>query len=151
MLMNTFLWILHFIVIINLDIQKFPEPTLNQNTLEITVTGVVNQNGTILLNLFNSEEGFPGEREKAYRSVEQKIKDKVNFIINNLPAGTYAASLIHDENNNRRFDTNFIGVPKEGYGASNNIKKMFRAPRFNEASFEINEDPKRIEIEMIYL
>jgi uncharacterized protein (DUF2141 family) len=124
----------------------------NNHSLIINISGIKNQNGMILLSLFNSEDGFPGEREKAFRIIEQEIKkDEVVVVLKNLPSGTYAVSLIHDENNNKKLDTNFIGIPKEGYGASNNVKKAFRAPRFDEAAFKIEEGQKEIEIEMIYL
>ncbi|CAN5539034.1 DUF2141 domain-containing protein [soil metagenome] len=142
------LLIFKFLIFNNIQKPEIAQLEANQKSLEIIVTGIENQKGMILLNLFNSEEGFPGEREKAYKSLEQKIvNNKVTLFINDLPEGKYAASVIHDENNNRKLDTNFKGVPKEGYGASNNVKKMFRAPRFDEASFEIGEDLTKIEIE----
>ncbi len=131
---------------------EIPNPIVNDNTLEITVTGIDNNNGLILLSLFNSAEGFPGDREKAVKSLKQKVNaDKVSFIIKELPPGIYAVSLIHDENNNEKLDTNFVGIPKEGYGASNNVKKMFRGPRFEEASFEVDKNLNKIEVELIYL
>lgn len=150
--MNPFLLVIFNIaVVFNLP-AKYNYQNQDRKTLEITVTGIANQDGLILLSLFDSEDGFPGEREKAITSLEKKItNDKVSFVIKDLPAGNYAVSLIHDENNNKKLDTNFVGIPKEGYGASNNLKKMFRAPRFEEASFVLDEDPKKIEIEINYL
>ena len=56
-----------------------------------------------------------------------------------LAPGKYAISIIHDENNNDKLDTNFIGIPKEGFGFSNNPRIMFGPPSFEKASFEINQ------------
>ena len=47
-------------------------------------------------------------------------------------------------------DKNFVGMPKEGYGASNNPKKKKRAPTFDEAKFSLNSAVQSIEITLIY-
>jgi uncharacterized protein (DUF2141 family) len=52
-----------------------------------------------------------------------------------VEAGAYAISIFQDENRNGELDSNFIGIPKEPYGFSNNLKKM-RPPSFEEALFE---------------
>ena len=53
-----------------------------------------------------------------------------------IPAGTYALVVLHDENMNGKVDTNWIGIPKEGYGFSNDAKASFSAPSFKDASFQ---------------
>ena len=55
----------------------------------------------------------------------------------NLPDGTYAVSVSHDLNGNRRTDTNFLGIPTEAWGVSNNARPTMRAPRFDEAAFKV--------------
>jgi uncharacterized protein (DUF2141 family) len=52
-----------------------------------------------------------------------------------IPPGTYALVVLHDENMNGKVDTNWIGIPKEGYGFSNDAKASFSAPSFQDASF----------------
>ncbi len=52
-----------------------------------------------------------------------------------IPPGTYALAVIHDENMNGKLDTNWLGVPKEGYGFSNDVKAVRGAPSFSDASF----------------
>ena len=52
----------------------------------------------------------------------------------------YAFSFFHDLNNNKKLDTNFLGIPKEPYGFSNNKKGRFGPPKFSEASLEINKN-----------
>jgi len=44
-----------------------------------------------------------------------------------LHDGVYAVSVFHDENENQKLDKDFVGIPKEGYGASNNPKKRWSA------------------------
>ena len=57
-----------------------------------------------------------------------------------LPKGVYLISLYVDSNFNNKFDYNFLGIPKEQYGFSNNEISKFRKPKFSEASFELKND-----------
>ncbi len=53
----------------------------------------------------------------------------------NIPPGTYALAVVHDENMNGKLDSNWLGIPKEGYGFSNDVKAVHGAPSFSDASF----------------
>jgi uncharacterized protein (DUF2141 family) len=57
---------------------------------------------------------------------------------------------MHDENMNGKLDKNFVGAPKEGYGASNNPKKRMGPPKFDEAKFSLNKPEQTIEIKLMY-
>lgn len=72
------------------------------------------------------------------------------MIFKDLPQGTFAVTVLHDENNNGKMDKKFFGMPKEGYGASDNPKKKMRAPNFNEAKFSLNGSEQTIKIALIY-
>ena len=67
-----------------------------------------------------------------------------------LPYGTYAITILHDENGNLKVDANFLGIPKEGYGFSNNARNLFRAPKFEEAKFELKQPQVTQRIDFIY-
>ena len=43
----------------------------------------------------------------------------------------------HDENNNSRLDTDFIGYPTEGYALSNGIGAVISRPRVSDAAFAV--------------
>jgi uncharacterized protein (DUF2141 family) len=51
--------------------------------------------------------------------------------------GTYAVIVFHDENQDGKLDKNFLGVPQEGYAASNSVRHLMSAPEFEEASFVV--------------
>jgi uncharacterized protein (DUF2141 family) len=68
-----------------------------------------------------------------------------------LPAGEYAVSLFHDENDNKVLDKNFIGIPKEGIGTSNDAKGSFGSSKFEDAKFAVKAGLKTITIHIIYL
>jgi uncharacterized protein (DUF2141 family) len=54
--------------------------------------------------------------------------------------GTYAVALFHDENDNGKLDTNFVGIPREGVGVSNNKLRSFGPPTWDDAKFALNGD-----------
>lgn len=108
-----------------------------QGRLAAEVSQLRNDKGTIFCALFNSEDGFPTHESKAFRLAQAKPQAKRAVCdFGSVPAGTYAISVIHDENDNRKLDTNFFGARIEGYGASNDARGAFGPPKFNDAKFE---------------
>jgi uncharacterized protein (DUF2141 family) len=121
--------------------------------LTLKIIGFRNAKGRVDILLFNSPKGFPDDESKAVDDDEVQIDPKTltaEVAFRNLPPGTYAVTVLHDENMNRKLDTRFFGIPKEGYGMSTNPPKMFRAPRFDEAKFSLAPDGRVIQIKMIY-
>ena len=68
--------------------------------------------------------------------------DKAVVTFENLPAGDYAISTYHDENNNGKLDKNMMGIPSEDYAASNNAKGFMGPPAYKDAKFVIAKDSK---------
>ena len=113
--------------------------------------------GAVVLTLYSdSEKGaFPRKTEKALCIKRIEIKDlEAQAICEAIPAGTYAARVWHDENNNKKFDKNWIGIPKEGYGFSNDAGTEghfhFGPPDFEDAAFRVGKDSMSIIINMKY-
>jgi len=105
--------------------------------VSIKVGPLRNTRGSIACRLHRSGEGFP--RNPA-GTATQRVKVTGAFAacsFQGLAPGTYAVVLHHDENDNRKFDTNVLGVPLEGYGASNNCTHALSAPRWDEAKFTV--------------
>ena len=103
------------------------------------LTGLHSGRGTCYLALFASPDGFPRHPDKAVRTLHLPVRDKVcAFAFDNLPPGTYALAVYHDENDNNRLDTNFLGLPTERFGFSNNARRMmFFPPSFEAARFVV--------------
>lgn len=57
-----------------------------------------------------------------------------------VPPAEYAVAVHHDANSNGKLDANFLGIPKEGYGMSNDPRPRFRAPRFSESRVLVSRD-----------
>lgn len=127
--------------------------TRDTTTLTVRVTGARNAKGKIGVTLFQEAQGFPDDASKAMRQQSAEIDPKTmsaDVTFKDLPQGTFAIAVLHDENGNGKMDKNFVGIPKEGYGASNNPKKKRRAPTFDEAKFSLNSSKQSIEITLIY-
>jgi uncharacterized protein (DUF2141 family) len=108
--------------------------------LTVSVSGLKNNTGVVKVGLYNSEGTF---LKTVYKSLSSEIKnDKAVVTFENLPAGEYAISTYHDENNNGKLDRNAMGIPSEDYAASNNAKGFMGPPSYNDAKFVINKDSK---------
>jgi uncharacterized protein (DUF2141 family) len=103
--------------------------------LQASVKGVRNAKGRVGCLLFDSPDGFPGNQKKARQRVLGAIVDGAALCTFDAPAGSYAIVAMHDENANGKLDTNLVGVPTEGYGASRNAHGTFD-PKYEDARFD---------------
>jgi uncharacterized protein (DUF2141 family) len=103
------------------------------SNLAVRVERVKAGMGPVLCDLFNAAEGFPGPSPIIGGSQEHEAKESTVCVYERLPAGTFAMSVIQDENANGTLDSNVFGVPTEGYGVSNNIIPATEAPRWSDS------------------
>ena len=142
---KTFLFLLSFLAITAFGQNQ------NKGTIKVIVSGLRNNSGQVGIRIFDKADGFPSERAKAIKEIFVKpINGEATFEIQSWTFGTYAIGSIHDENSNKEFDKNFIGIPKEGFGTSNNPKMTFGPPSFKTASFSLNQSEMTIKIQMVY-
>ena len=119
-----------------------------QNTLTVNITGINSIKGNVYVYLYTSEEGFPIEISKAnsYKKAEGN-SNHVTVFFKNLKPGTYAVSVFHDIDANGKINQNFLGIPKEPVGVSNNAKGFMGPPKYEDAKF-LFETKKTIEIKL---
>lgn len=104
------------------------------------VAGIIGTRGHIICGIFKSAEGFPNRAQRAFKLVSVPANPDgalCNFL--SLPAGNYAVSIFHDENDNGVLDTNLVGMPREGYGFSNNHTYSMHPASFAESRFTVDE------------
>lgn len=105
--------------------------------IHVKILDIRNSTGAVACALFESPVGFPTEfLHSATNIVVMKIRDtqaRCDFL--DIPPGKYALAVIHDENMDGKLGTNWLGVPTEGYGFSNDAKAFLGAPSFDAASF----------------
>ena len=118
--------------------------------LKINISNVKNDKGTISAALWNTAKGFPDKGEPKLMRLD-KVKPGQNLLVfKDVDPATYAISLFHDENGNAELDTNFLGIPSEGYAFSNNATGSFGPASFEDAAFQVDEADLEMEIDLIY-
>ena len=120
--------------------------------LHVQVLDIRNSTGSVACALFESEAGFPIEfLHYATQVVVIKIRaSQARCDFEDLHPGTYAVAVIHDENMNGKLDTNWAGIPTEGYGFSNDAKAWLGAPPFPAAGFPYDGQRREITITLRY-
>ena len=120
-------------------------------TITVAVKKLRNNNGKVGAALFSSAEGFPKNAAKAFRAVSAPIKKKrAKIVFDNVPYGTYAIACVHDENENGKMDYNIVGLPKEGYGFSNDAMGMLGPPSFKAAKITLDSPSQSLSIKVNY-
>ena len=119
-----------------------PKSFAEESSLKINILNL-DKPGVLYLSICKDAAGFEetveneSEEESCFTSAEEI--DLQNFEINGmLPHGEYAISLFVDSNGNKKIDKNFLGIPKEQYGFSNNVMGRMSAPSFDQAKFVVS-------------
>lgn len=122
----------------------------NGHALTVSIEGLRNQKGQILVCLTANQKAFP-DCSKDAASVRMGVPagEAGQFIIQAPRSGNYAIAVVHDENGNNKMDK-AIFLPKEGFGFSRNPTITTGPPRFSSASFAVN-GPQRQSIKMRYM
>jgi len=114
--------------------------SVNAAELTVNVSGIAINSGPIGCSLFSSDVGFPMDGSKGKQIWVEPDSTKITCEYKDLNPGKYAVSVMQDTNSNKKVDTNIVGIPKEPWGVSNNARPSFRAPKFSEASFYIQQN-----------
>ncbi len=108
-----------------------------QHSLSINLEDIRSEEGTLYLAIYQNSDTWLNESATFRQQIITPRKGTMTLTFSNLPAGTYAVSVLHDLNRDKKLDTNWLGMPAEAYGFSNNPGFMMRAPRFSECSFSV--------------
>jgi uncharacterized protein (DUF2141 family) len=118
-------------------------PSPNTCTIVANIGPLRTGNGSLACRLYTSAEGFP---RTATGTTSQRVKltgNSARCVFEGVAPGTYAIVVHHDENDNRQFDKNVLGIPVEGYGASNNRTHALSAPKWQESKFMVLANESR--------
>jgi uncharacterized protein (DUF2141 family) len=113
----------------------------------VSVNNIKSNSGIIKVCVFDKETGFPEKTNIAIKCVNSTAKKGLMQVkIEGIVPGKYAIAAHHDENNDGKFNTNFIGIPKETAGASNGAKGKMGPPKFTDAVIAIDKNKTQISI-----
>jgi uncharacterized protein (DUF2141 family) len=124
------------------------EPT---GKLILVLTDFRNDQGLARAALFNAsgQKSFPNTAYACQTASGKIDHQKAVLIFNNLPYGTYALSILHDEDLDGVMKKNFLGIPRKGFGFSSRAKPKLGPPSFSDARFLI-EQPETTQKIIIY-
>ncbi|TCD47440.1 DUF2141 domain-containing protein [Chlorobium sp. N1] len=129
-----------------------PPAASDTGSVRVRISALSSTDGILGAALYSSKKGFPDKPDRAYMSKAMKLEDGTPvFVFQNVPFGTYAVSILHDENGNGKMDKTFIGIPKEGFGVSNNPKIGYGPPSFKDARFELTGKEVELTVALNYL
>jgi len=111
---------------------------------KLTIKGIEEAKGEVRIAMFNSEEKYT--KDPVYAVVMTVDEKECVWELESLPAGNYAIAVYHDKNENGKLDTNFLGIPKEDYGFSNNARRKFGPAKWDDAKFRVEDTATQIEI-----
>ena len=120
--------------------------------IHVTVQNVRSSDGAVTALLYSDNpDDFLKEGRGLDKARVLAQKGETTICLKAPGPGVYSIGLYHDENGNKKFERNFLGIPSEGYGFSRNPGFAFSAPEVDEVAFELGEEPTQLEISLRYL
>lgn len=110
--------------------------TAAQSSITVEIVNLENNKGRVIVALLDEHE------EDAMDTSSTITDQKCIVVFKDVTPGIYAIRLFHDENENEELDTNFLGIPKEGFGFSNDAMGKFGPKDFSEWLFDVSGDTK---------
>ena len=150
--MNTRCAVVISTLLFAVSVQTASPQKESEHAIRAHIEGLRSDRGQVVCALFAVADDFPKRIDRAFARVTAQImsgRSTCEFPM--VPAGIYAVSVFHDENLNGRLDTNWLGIPREGVGASNNPKPRMGPPKFAAAEFQHSDAALDVEIIMHYL
>lgn len=130
--------LIKIIVISLISFISFQVEAQSNFKITVTIAEADSNDGTMFIALYNSETGFLNTALKGTKSIIKSQQCTVSF--EDIPEGTYAVSVFHDENDNGKMDTTFFGIPSEDYGCSNDASGFMGPPKWEDAKFQLKEN-----------
>lgn len=109
-----------------------------QSEISIVVKNIKAIEGQISVCLVESKDNFLSNCTIGKKAKVTATTETITF--ENIEPGEYAVTLFHDENGDSRLNTNFLGIPNEPYGFSNNARSFFGPPSHEKCTFQVNGD-----------
>ena len=133
---------LFFIFILSVLGHSFSQQKNNFGNITVKIIEPEFNHGQIVISLLNSIDSYTSDKNPPFKYTYIKADSSTSSIIytfENIPFGKYAIQLFYDKNTNNKLDT-YFGIPREKYGFSNNIKPVFSKPKYEEISFDLNQE-----------
>lgn len=119
--------------------------------LKIELTGLRSDRGVVHLCLTANHQRFLACKDDPAAVARTVPAGRAHQLdLGTVSPGTYALLIVHDENRNGRLDM-MMGIPREGFGFSNNPAMRPRAPRWDEIRFTMPPAAMRQQVRIRYV
>lgn len=108
--------------------------------LNVTVKNIKSEKGQVIARIYAKSENWL--KTEFMRATPSAKAGEVSFVFKALPPGDYAISVFHDEDGDGKLSANFMHIPTEPYGFSNDAKGSFGPPEYAAAKFEMTDAAK---------
>lgn len=122
--------------------------SLQASEIVVNIQNFKEVKGRMAWALFNIKDGFPSKKETAFKrgfwdfdNEKEKVSNhdfstfEVTRTLTDLEDGEYALSVYQDLNGDSKLNTNWLGIPREPAGVSQNPKIRMGPPSFDESKF----------------
>ena len=107
-------------------------------SLEMEINNLQSNNGPLYIRILDENEN------PVIVGTSTVINYSARISFDSISPGKYAIQFFHDENENQKMDFSLIGIPKEKFGSSNNVKPILGPPKFEKMLFSLTENKKVI-------
>ncbi len=130
----------------------FPFPgEQGEGPLDVFVICPGATSGVIRVGVYTENSDFPKVKAAAFSKIMDTSTGLDSFLVHfdKVPYGSYAIAAFHDANSNGKLDKNFMGIPVEPYGFSNNPLARWNSPPFQESQFDFTEHCQPLMIRLL--
>jgi uncharacterized protein (DUF2141 family) len=114
-----------------------PSQAKPHSTITVRIESLRNDKGTVYVSLFDNKKAFSDNKGAVLGGQARPANKTAVVVLDKVAPGRYALSFIHDENDDKKLDTNWIGIPKEGFGYSKDAMGKLGPPKFDEAVIDV--------------
>ena len=107
-------------------------------SLEMEINNLQSNSGPLYIRIFDEN------KNPLIVGTSPVINYSARISFDSISPGKYAIQFFHDENENQKMDFSLIGIPKERFGSSNNVKPILGPPKFEKMLFSLTENKKVI-------
>lgn len=120
-----------------------PELSKSSVSLNLKLSGIKSNSGTIRVAVFSSSDGFPDHRKATFTqsfalATETISKEEITLQLDPLDAGIYSIAVYHDLDDSNQLNKALIGYPLEPYGFSRNARSLTGPPAFSKARIQVS-------------
>jgi uncharacterized protein (DUF2141 family) len=121
----------------------------SRGTINADVVKLRNNHGQVVCTLFTPSDKFPNQSHRGMTQEAPIVDNHAICRFRNVPYGDYAIVAFQDEYGDGEFRQNWMGLPEEGYGFSDN-PSAWKKPTFNDAKFTVDKPVVNLTINLNY-